>query len=113
MNKAIKTEGLPKFLLVINSVSLCNAFSWYIISGFHPGGRGGGGGGGGGDRGVSPPPQNLWGISPHYFLLIQKLNHETCHQRIINSWLCYLLGKGLVIPRSLPLVDIPKHSRLT
>ena len=38
-----------------------------------------------------------------------KLNHETSHQGIINSWLCYsLLGEALVIPRSLPLVNISK-----
>ena len=41
-------------------------------------------GGGGGTAGGDIPP---------LFLLIQK---ETCHQGIINSWLCYsLLGEAL------------------
>ena len=53
------------------------------------------GGGGGGQRGFRPPhSESLGGISPPLYLLIQK---ETCHQGIINSWLCYsLLGETLV-----------------
>ena len=64
------------------------------------------------------PTQNLWegGYPPPLFYantkVKSKLNHETCHQGNINSWLCYsLLGEALVvsvIPRSLPLVDISK-----
>ena len=47
--------------------------------------------GGGGQGVLTPPTHNLWGgYHPLLFLLIQK---ETCHQGIINSWLCYLLVK--------------------
>ena len=78
-------------------------------AGFHPGGRGGGGlvewrtgfflsplptpnlGGGGGGWG---------GISPLFFAnteIKSKLNHEICHQGIINSWLYYLVALLLLI----------------
>ena len=50
-------------------------------------------GGGGGTGGFDPPLRISGGGYPPLFLLIQK---ETCHQGIINSWLCYsLLGEAL------------------
>ena len=60
-----------------------------------------GGGGGGGLK--SPHSESLGGYPLHYFVLIQQLsklnffvNHETFHQGIINSWLCYsFLGEAL------------------
>ena len=66
-------------------------------------------------RGETSPLRISRVISPPLFfantIVKSKLNHETWHQGIINSWLCYsLLGEALVIPRSLPLADI---SRLT
>ena len=49
--------------------------------------------GGGGTGGFDPHSESLGGGIPPLFLLIQK---ETCHQGIINSWLCYsLLGEAL------------------
>ena len=53
-----------------------------------------------GGQGGFDPQLRISGVDiPPLFLLIQKLNpncHETCHQGIINSWLCYsLLGEWL------------------
>ena len=96
-------------------------FWFFFLLKYHIEGQGFIGGDRDRDRGFRPPPpppphsESLGGISPPLFLLIQK---ETCHQGIINSWLCYsLLGEALsilVIPGSLPLVGYFQNiSRIT
>ena len=50
---------------------------------------------GGGGGGVQPSHSEFLGSFANA-KVISKLNHEICHQDIMNSWLCYsFLGEAL------------------